>query len=493
MNIKKLVGILLIAFTGSIIGVLAYSLLVKPEVKIVQEAAEPQVHFTGLPAGGLESADFRLAAERSVNAVVHVTSTKFMEQYRYSNPFDYFFREPSEKQMVPREGYGSGVIISPEGYIVTNNHVVKDADEIKIKMNNGQVLDATLVGTDPNTDVAVIKIDEKNVQYLTFGDSDELMIGDWVLAVGNPWNLYSTVTAGIVSAKARDIELIGKSYTRDRYGRVREQRNPNAVESFIQTDAAVNQGNSGGALVNLRGELVGINTAIASQTGAYAGYSFAIPSIIAKKVVDDLMEYGKVKRAALGVTIRDVTPKLVEDEKLKVSQGIYVSDLTRDGGANKAGLKVGDVIQKINGKTVTTASELQEQVMKFSPGDEVDVLIDRNGNDRAFSITLNDHDSNAITVSSSEFWAWLGADLKTLEEDDLERMDMDHGVQVNKLRDGVLKKAGVNNGFVITHILKAKVKNVQDVRRIIEGLEEGGILIEGIKPNGDYDYYVIRK
>ncbi len=245
--------------------------------------------------------------------------------------------------------------------------------------------------------------------------------------------------------------------------------------------------------MNLRGELVGINTAIASQTGAYAGYSFAIPSIIAKKVVDDLIEFGKVKRAALGVTITEVTPKLIEDKKLDVIQGVYISDLTKEGGALKAGLKTGDVITAINGKEVVTSSALQEQIMKFSPGDEVVLQVDRKGNSKEFSVKLVDHDSNAITISSSEFWAWLGADFKTLEEDDLERLELDHGVKVNKIREGVLKKADMPDGFIITHILKEKVSNVQDIRRIIENLAEGGILIEGLKPNGDYDYYVIRK
>ncbi|MCD6347439.1 MAG: Do family serine endopeptidase, partial [Bacteroidales bacterium] len=462
-------------------------------VKYVQQSSEPAVHFTGLPTGGLENADFRMAAQKSIDAVVHVTSTKFMEQNQYGNIFEYFFNEPSGKQVIPQEGYGSGVIISPDGYIVTNNHVVKDADEIKVKLNNGQLMDAELIGTDPNTDVALIKVDKKNLAYLTFGDSDEALVGDWVLAVGNPWNLYSTVTAGIVSAKARNIHLIGSKYRRDRYGRLERSPDPNAVESFIQTDAAVNPGNSGGALVNLKGEMIGMNTAIASQTGAFAGYSFAIPSIIVKKVVDDLIEYGKVNRAALGVRIRDVDAELADSEKLDITNGVYVADLTADGGALKAGMKVGDVITEINGKPVASSSELQEQVMKYSPGDEVELKVDRKGKTKYFKFNLKDHEANATTVSSSQFWAWLGADLKKLEKDDLKRMDIDHGVRVKKIQDGVLKKSGMPEGFVITNILKEEVDNVQDVKRIIEGVDKGGILIEGIKPNGDYDYYVIRK
>lgn len=490
---KRFVGILGIAFLGSVLGIVAFSLVVKPQVKYVQQGEKPEVHYTGLPAGGLETADFRMAAAQSVHAVVHVTSTQFMEQYRYGNLFDYFFNEPSTKERIPREGYGSGVIISSDGYIVTNNHVVGKADEIKIKMNDGRVMDAELIGTDPNTDVAVIKIKEKDLPFLSFGNSDELIVGDWVMAVGNPWNLYSTVTAGIVSAKARDINIIGAEYTRDRYGRVYQSRNPNAVESFIQTDAAVNQGNSGGALVNLKGELVGINTAIASQTGAYAGYSFAIPSVIVERVVTDLIEYGKVKRAALGVTIQPVTAEVAEKEKLDVTSGVLVSDLSSDGAAVEAGIKKGDVIQEINGFKVGTSSQLQEQVMKYRAGDKVNIKVHRKGSDREFVVELKDMEENAITVTSSEFWSWLGAELETLDEKTLERMDIPNGVKVKKLSKGVLKDNGMAEGFVITDINKRPVSTPQDVKRMIESISEGGVFIEGLLPNGKYEYYTFRK
>jgi len=238
---------------------------------------------------------------------------------------------------------------------------------------------------------------------------------------------------------------------------------------------------------------VGINTAIASQTGAYAGYSLAVPSIIAKKVVDDLIEYGKVNRAALGVSIASVDAKMVEEKKLDVSQGVYVQDLTSGGGAVEAGMKVGDIIQEINGRKVDNSSELQEQVMKYSPGDKVVLKIHRKGSTRELSFKLKDHEANALMVSSNEFWAWLGADLKTIDKEELDELGISHGVRVNKIQEGMLKKAGMSKGFIITHILKHEIDDVQDVRRIIESLDEGGILIEGMKPNGDYDYYVIRK
>ena len=493
MKTKRIVGILGIAFAGSLLGVLVYSLAVKPEIKYVQQKEEPSVRFAGLPTGGMESADFRLAADQSVHAVVHVTSTKFMERYRYGNLFDYFFNEPSGTEKIPNTGYGSGVIISADGYIVTNNHVVGDADEVKIKMNEGRELDAELIGADPNTDVAVIKVKGKDLPYLNFGNSDQLMVGDWVLAVGNPWNLYSTVTAGIVSAKARDINIIGNEYTRDRYGRVYRARNPNAVESFIQTDAAVNQGNSGGALVNLKGELVGINTAIASQTGAYAGYSFAIPSVIVERVVTDLIEFGKVKRAALGVSIATVDSKLPEFDKLDVTSGVYISDVTVDGAATEAGLKKGDVILAVNGYEVKTASQLQEQIMKYRAGEKVNLKVDRKGNVKNYEVKLKDHEGNAMMASSSEFWSWLGADLKALEEADLERMDIPNGVRVENLKDGVLKSKGVPEGFVITDINKRPVNSAEEVKRAIESIDEGVVLIEGLKKSGEYEYYTFRK
>lgn len=494
MNMKKFVGIIAIAFLGSVLGILGFSLLVKPEVQYVQQAQEPSAHLTSLPSGGLETADFRMAAQLSVDAVVHVTSTKFLEQNHYGNMFEYFFNEPSSKELIPKSGYGSGVIISPDGYIITNNHVIKGADEIKIRMNDGTMLDAELVGTDPNTDIAIVKIKAENLHYLTFGDSDELQLGDWVLAVGNPLNLNTTVTAGIVSAKARDIQLIGTKYKRNRYGQVvGVERDPNVIESFIQTDAVINPGNSGGALVNLRGELVGINTALKSPTGAYAGYSFAIPSIIAKKVMMDIIEFGEVKRAALGVTIITVNPDFAKKEKLDVKSGVYVSDLNVEGGAALAGLKKGDVILSINDHYVLSSSQLQEQVMKYSPGENVQILINRKGSEKVFTVELKDQNSNSIMISSSKFWEWLGADVVNLEEKDLERMDISHGVRVENLKDGVLKRNRVPENFVITEINKIKVDDKQDVRRILESIKKGGVFIEGILANGRYEYFTFRK
>ncbi len=487
MNMKKIVGIAGIAFLGSVLGIIGFSLLVKPEVKYIQQEEKPPVQFSSIESPGLGMTDFRVAAQLSVDAVVHVTSTKFLEQNRYRNMREYFNNEPSMKEKVPQKGYGSGVIVSPDGYIVTNNHVIDGADEIKIRMNDGSLLDAKLVGTDPNTDVAVVKVKEEDLPFLIFGDSDELQLGDWVLAVGNPWSLGTTVTAGIVSAKARDIDIIGTEYRRDRNGRMRAQRDPNAIESFIQTDAVVNAGNSGGALVNLRGELVGINTALASPTGAYSGYSFAIPSFIAKIVMQDIIEFGEVKRGVLGVTIVSVNVEFAELENLEVSEGIYVSDLAPDGGANEAGMKKGDVILSVNDFPVLNSAQLQEQVMRYGPGDEVKVEVDRKGSNKFFNVVLKNHEVD------SGFWGWLGADLVNLNEEDLERMDISHGVQVAKINDGVFKRNRVPEKFVITEINKATVENKQDVKRLIDSIKEGVVLIEGILPNGRYEYFTFRK
>jgi Do/DeqQ family serine protease len=491
MSGKRIFGILMIALAGSIIGVLVFSIFVKPEVKVVQSSSPTPVHFTGIPSGSFETEDFRLAAEQTVHAVVHVTSKKFLEQNQYRNMWEYFFNEPSGTKRVPKTGYGSGVFISPDGHIVTNNHVIEGYEEYQVKLNDGRVLDAKLVGSDPNTDVAVLQVKQRDIPYLTFGNSDNLHLGDWVLAVGNPFNLYSTVTAGIVSAKGRDMNLIG-SNARDPFGRLDRERMANAVESFIQTDAAVNPGNSGGALVNLKGELVGINTAIASRTGYYSGYSFAIPAVIAKKVVEDIIEYGSVQRAVLGITIQTVTADLAEKEKLDVSQGVYVDDMNEDGGANNAGMKIGDVIVAINGKEVTSSPELQEQISRYRPGDVVDVRVDRFGDRKVFEVELGAIDPGARRVGEAEFWAIIGADLEQLDEKELERYDLRNGVRVKKLHDGQFKASGMPEGFIITRINRANVSDVQDVKDYIQQID-GGVFIEGVLPNGRYEFFTYKK
>ncbi|MCD6332495.1 MAG: trypsin-like peptidase domain-containing protein [Bacteroidales bacterium] len=491
MNKKnRLSSMLLVAFLGSVIGILGFSLLVKPKTIIVQNDKPIPAQFTSLSASKLPTPDFREAAEKSVDAVVHVVTKSFISQYGYRSLYDLFFNNPTE-QHIPMTGSGSGVIISPDGYIVTNNHVVEGSEEIEVGLNDGRTVGAKLVGRDPETDVAVIKIKLKDLPYLTFGNSDDLYVGDWVMAVGNPWNLGTTVTAGIVSAKGRNINIY-KNHRQIPGSRQKSNSPRTAVESFIQTDAAVNQGNSGGALVNIYGELVGINAAIASPTGAYSGYSFAIPSLIVKKAVDDLIEFGKVHRAALGVTITNVTADLAKKKKLDVNQGSLVTDLVKDGGAQKAGIKIGDVIVKVENRKVVTNADLIERISSFSPGDQVSVTVNRNGSERQFQVTLQGMDVNQSTIGTAEFWTYLGADLETLKDKELKDLEIDGGVRVKKVHGGKFKEAGIPEGFVITSINRFNVNNVQDVKQLIERID-GGVFIEGVQPNGRYDYYTFRK
>ncbi len=488
MNTKRIFGTLLIAIAGSLIGIAVYSRFDQTKTVIVQKGVQTPVQYTGLPASTFAAPDFRLAAEKSVHAVVHVKTLSQVKQYGYDNLQDWFFGNP---RSMNREmtGFGSGVIIDAEGHIVTNNHVIEGSNSIEVTLNDGRVLKASIVGRDPQTDVAVIKVKAEDLQSLTFGNSNELQVGDWVLAVGNPFNLTSTVTAGIVSAKGRYVGIIGNESNSPF-----QRQNPNqtqartGIESFIQTDAAVNPGNSGGALVNLQGELVGINTAIASQTGSYSGYSFAIPVTIVRKAVNDIIEFGEVQRVVIGIQGGSVTPELVDRENLKVNKGVYVTDLTQDGGALKAGLKSGDVIIGLDGSKVNSMGDLQEQITPHSPGDKVVVTVNRKGDEKEFTVMLKTQTGETKTVGSSEFWAYLGADLEKVSDKDLEKLNIDGGVRVTKIHDGKFKNAGIPEGFVITNINRAVVQDVQDVRAYIERIT-GGVFIEGIGPDGKNDYY----
>lgn len=423
--------------------------------------------------------NFTSAAEKSVNAVVHVTIEKETSNYFNSGFYDpfqhFFFGNPNQQRKpAPQVGSGSGVILSDDGYIVTNNHVIEDADNIKVTLNDKRSFDAELIGRDPATDLALLKINEKGLPYLPYGNSDDVKIGEWVLAVGNPFNLTSTVTAGIVSAKARNIQILNEEF---------------AVESFIQTDAAVNPGNSGGALVNTAGELVGINSAIASNTGSYAGYAFAIPVNLARKVVDDLLEYGEVQRAFIGVSIRDIDQKLAEEKKITVQPGVYVNGLTKGGGAEKAGIKEGDIIYKINDVPINTTSELQEQVARHRPGEKLDIHLKRQGEDKVLAVVLNNRLGNTEPVlKSSASLEMLGANFETPSAEELRRLGLKNGIKVKKLEGGKLRSAGIREGFIITHIDRKPINSVDDIGDAL-GNKEGGILIEGYYPNGVRSYY----
>ena len=322
---------------------------------------------------GIAPVDFTQAAERSVEAVVHV-KTKYYRQQQYVDPFyQFFFGRPQQSQQPSAMASGSGVILSNDGYIVTNNHVIEDANEIEVVLNDKRTFAAQLIGTDPNTDLALLKIEATNLPTIEIGNSDDLRVGEWVLAVGNPFNLTSTVTAGIVSAKARSINILNSDMK---------------IESFIQTDAAVNPGNSGGALVNTRGQLVGINTAIASQTGSYAGYALAIPTAIMQNVVADLRQYGTVQRALLGIRMLDITQQVKDQLSLESMEGVYVGEVISGSAADKAGMKAGDVIVQVDGRPINASSQLQEQIGRKNPGDQITILVRRGHRSVSLQVTL---------------------------------------------------------------------------------------------------------
>lgn len=436
------------------------------------------VHYTGMR--GTDAPDFSTAAEQTVHAVVHVM-TKTTVNQTYYDPFQGLFGG-NGMQVVPREqqGSGSGVIISSDGFIVTNYHVVENADQIQVTLNDKRTYDAKVIGTDPNTDLAVIKIDEKELPFVTYGNSDDVKIGEWVLAVGNPFNLTSTVTAGIVSAKARNINLISSNGS-----------GSGAVESFIQTDAAVNPGNSGGALVNTGGQLVGINSAIASSTGSFAGYSFAIPVNLVRKVVADLMEFGTVQRGYLGVNIRDVDANLVKDKNLPALKGVYVDGVIADGAAADAGIEPGDVITRVGEVEVNNVPELQEQINRFRPGDKVAISYMRNAKEKTTNVVLkNKNNSTALLKKDdvSDKAESLGATFETVAPEDLKRLNIDKGLRVAKLGPGKLLSAGIKEGFIITTIDKKQVSTPEELKQILDA-KKGGVLIEGVYPNGSRAYY----
>jgi len=375
----------------------------------------------------------------------------------------------------PEEASGSGVIISSDGYIVTNNHVVKGADNIEVILADKKSYKADVVGTDPSTDIALIKIKADGLSPIKFGNSDNVRVGQWALAVGNPFNLTSTVTAGIISAKGRNIDLLHSNYK---------------IESFIQTDAAVNPGNSGGALVNTQGELIGINTAIASENGQYAGYAFAVPVNIVKKVVDDIKDYGEVQRGFIGVTIQDVDSKLADDKGLSKVAGVYVNGLMEGGAAEDAGIKKGDVILKADSKQVNSVAELQELVSSHKPGDKINVLIDRNGKEKDIDVILKNKDGKLgkVVSENTEIKKSLGAEFEMLGDGDKSKLQLDNGVKVASVGKGKLREAGIPEGFIITKIDRAAVFNSNDIYRILED-KKGGVLVEGYLPSGEKKYY----
>ena len=422
--------------------------------------------------------DFTVAASKTVNGVVHV-KTEIEVQNAY-NPWADFFGDGSGIEPYVQKGSGSGVIISDDGYIITNNHVIEGADNIEVSMNDNRSYSAELIGTDPTTDIAVLKIEGSHFPSLKIGDSEAVKIGEWVLAVGNPFDLTSTVTAGIVSAKGRNINLLSSDPGREIF----------PIESFIQTDAAVNPGNSGGALVNTNGELIGINTAIASRTGSFSGYSFAVPSSIASKVAEDLIRYGQVQRAYIGVRIRPVTETLANDYNLPNVKGIHVNSLTENGAAYDAGIKSGDVILQINSKEVNSVPQLQEQISKYRPGDNVTVTVWRGGIEKKILVELRDNDGGTSLKSSdkSEIKEILGAQFSNISDETKTKLGITGGAQIKELQRGKLSYSGIKKGFIVTKIDGNDINNSADLENVLEN-RSGGILLEGVYENGTKAYY----
>ncbi|NOZ45293.1 MAG: Do family serine endopeptidase [Chlorobi bacterium] len=481
MNIKKISGSLLLAIVSGVISVWIYTSIFKPvnsPTKI--QVVEPKpIQLANLPSEEKPiNFDFTYAAEKSINAVVHVMTQIRQEDQGYSNPLYEFFYGPRSNRSEPAPiiGSGSGVIISDDGYIVTNNHVIERSDEIEVVLNDKRSYKAKLVGTDPTTDIALLKIDEKNLPFLKYGDSDNLKVGEWVLAVGNPFNLTSTITAGIVSAKARNINILNNRY---------------AIESFIQTDAVVNRGNSGGALVNLNGDLVGINSAIASSTGYYAGYSFAVPVNIVKKIISDILEFGEVQRAFIGVSIRTVDANLAEEKDLDEVKGVYIESLTDGGAAENAGIEKGDVIVKVGDTKVNSSSELQEQISRYRPGDKVLLTVHRNSKEKDIMVTLRNKEGNTNIVKT-ETTTVLGATYKEVSSKEKQRLGINNGLKIVELNNGKLRSNGIREGFIIVKVNNKKVDTVKDLKEIIDSIT-GGIYIEGIYPNGITAYYAFGK
>lgn len=474
MKVRRIFGLFAVAMLGALAAVIIYARLFQAAPAVVEVPVESKVRYVSLPGTESGSAlDFTQAVAQSIDAVVHV-KTKVFREYQVNPLYEFFFGEPQSTEAPPILGFGSGVIFSNEGYIVTNNHVIDGSDEIVVVLNDKREFKAELIGADPTTDIALLKIDHEGLSSLSFGDSDALQLGEWVLAIGNPYNLTSTVTAGIVSAKARNINIL----------RTQEF----SIESFIQTDAAVNPGNSGGALINTRGELVGINTAIASRTGAFTGYSFAVPVSIVEKVVKDLMDYGAVQRAILGVVIQEVTAELAAEHGIEKIEGVYVNGVRADGAAREAGIKEGDVILSVEGTKVNSGAELQEQVSKYRPGQKVSVMLRRKGTMKQFEVVLRNLEGNTEIVKRENVLEVLGASFEPLSDKEKRSLGISNGVKVTSVTPGKFSKVGIKEGFVLTLVNKRPVNSVKDIEKILDDTE-GGVIIEGVDKTGSRSYY----
>lgn len=478
IDIKTSALIFALGLSGGIIGTAVSQMATKNnnetnddiiEVDNRQTPAIPAYYNSATPT------EFTTAAEKCIDGVVHVKTKYYQEGY--DDPFfQYFFGMPSRQDA--SQASGSGVIISIDGYIVTNNHVIENSTEIEVVLNDRRSYTATLIGRDPSTDLALLKIDADSLKAIPFGSSESLKVGEWVLAIGNPFNLTSTVTSGIVSAKGRSINILDS-----RKG---------AIESFIQTDAAVNPGNSGGALVNTNGELVGINTAIASQTGSFAGYAFAVPTSIVKKVIADLKEYGRVQRAIIGINIGEVTEKIAKDNNMPNLNGVYVAGVAENTAAYDAGIEKGDIITAIDNKPTNTCPELLEAISTYRPGDKATIHYIHGGKRKTAEITLKDRENNTSLNAPQKEAALYGASFRELGREDLSGLGLAHGVQIADIEPGKFMSSGIKKDFIITYINNYKIKTIDDIQTAIRNSDRA-VHIEGMYPNGRTYFYGFQK
>jgi serine protease Do len=510
----KRIGLtLLTAFVGGAMALGTYKIVEKKYADNMSIDEKQQVYFANnkMSSAITSSAgqvDFTQAAAAVTPAVVYIRTTytstaQNSQQDQLQRMFgDMFGQRMPQRENTPQMASGSGVIISPDGYIVTNNHVVAKADKIDITLNDHRQFKAKVIGTDPNTDLALIKIEGSNLPIVKMGNSDDVRVGEWVLAVGNPFNLTSTVTAGIVSAKGRGIGIIGsqdndESDDQDSNpfgGRLRRQqaqpRLNKGIESFIQTDAAINPGNSGGALVNTNGELIGINSAIASHTGSYEGYGFAIPMNLAKKVLNDIQKYGAVKRGYVGVSFQELNPDAAEKLNIKTTTGLYVNEIVDGSGAEQAGIRKGDIISKVEGHPVYESSDLQERVGRLQPGDKIRITVLRDGAEKNFTVTLKgDAPAASRTAanskkSSAELYNKLGASFIPLTAAEKAQLRVTSGVKVTQVRGGMFADLDISVGSVITSINKQPVNSVEDIDKAISNIKDGILTISGRDADG---------
>jgi serine protease Do len=502
-NWKALVLVGMLSSASTLAGFKLLNSGSERDVIIKESPSETLARFTsaGAPAGA--PGDFVYAAEATTPTVVHIKSTMTRSsrgsQADIPDIFRDFFGDDfggGSRGPQSSEASGSGVVISADGYIVTNNHVVENAQELEVTLSNKSKYRAKVIGTDPSTDIAVIKVEAKNLPAVTFGSSDAVKVGEWVVAVGNPFNLESTVTAGIISAKGRGLGIIGQSQRR------RGSATPTSaitgdvpLESFIQTDAVVNPGNSGGALVNLKGELIGINTAIASPTGSFAGYAFAVPSSIVKKVSSDLIKFGNVQRGYLGISLDELDSRKAEEYGVKVNDGVYVRDFTENSAAKAGGVTKGDVIVKVDGLNTHSIPELQQSIGLHKPGDKVVVTVNRNGVEKDLNVTLRNRTGGSDILKRDESAAVmsvLGAQFGNLSDQEKQRLTrykVDGGVKVLSIDGGKLARTGVEEGFIITKVNGKAVKSVKELESFLADKSNSMVQFEGLYIDAPYDVY----